>query len=297
MEMQQIRYFLSLSRTLNFTRAAEECNVTQPALTRAVQALEAELGGELLRRERQRTHLTELGKRLLPLMQQCYESALSAKALASSVKRSEIAPLSIAVSRTVNLALLMAPLAELSRACPGIQLKLKRGSAPEISRLLKNGEVELALAGPLGEVWDRLETWPLFSEPFALIASRHHPLAGRNEAEIGIGQLTEEQFLVQIDCEMAEELSCILATNGIVQSGAHQVETDHDLIALIGANLGIAIIPASMPHSAELRRLPVKGLDLRRAVAIYGVAGRRRPAVATKLLNLLRAADWSRYAG
>ena len=38
MEMQQIRYFLALARTLNFTRAAEECNVTQPALTRAIQA-------------------------------------------------------------------------------------------------------------------------------------------------------------------------------------------------------------------------------------------------------------------
>ncbi|MBY0421745.1 MAG: LysR family transcriptional regulator, partial [Parvularculaceae bacterium] len=62
MEMQQIRYFLALSRTLNFTRAAEECNVSQPALTRAIQALEAELGGELIRREHSRSHLTELGK-------------------------------------------------------------------------------------------------------------------------------------------------------------------------------------------------------------------------------------------
>ncbi len=65
MEMQQIRYFLALARTLNFTRAAEECNVSQSALTRAIQALEGELGGELLRREHNRSHLTELGKRML----------------------------------------------------------------------------------------------------------------------------------------------------------------------------------------------------------------------------------------
>src|SRR5215475_3989861 len=101
MELQQIRYFLTLTRTLNFTRAAEECNVTQPALTRAIQALEAELGGELIRRERQLTHLTELGQRMLPLMQKCYEAAVSAKALAAAVKTKEVATLAIVVSPTI----------------------------------------------------------------------------------------------------------------------------------------------------------------------------------------------------
>ena len=62
MEMHQIRYFLAVCDTRNFTRAAAACNVTQPALTRAIQKLEAEMGGLLLRRERGRTHLTELGQ-------------------------------------------------------------------------------------------------------------------------------------------------------------------------------------------------------------------------------------------
>ena len=54
MEMQQVRYFLALARTLNFTRAAEQSNVSQPALTRAIQQLEHELGGPLFHRERAR---------------------------------------------------------------------------------------------------------------------------------------------------------------------------------------------------------------------------------------------------
>ena len=49
--MHQIRYFLALCETLNFARAAETCNVSQPALTRAVRKLEEELGGLLLRRD------------------------------------------------------------------------------------------------------------------------------------------------------------------------------------------------------------------------------------------------------
>src|SRR5215216_3772444 len=86
MEMHQVRYFLAVARTLNFTRAAEECNVAQPSLTRAIHQLEEELGGDLFRRERPRAIMTELGERMLPLLRQCYDSAISARTLASSIK-------------------------------------------------------------------------------------------------------------------------------------------------------------------------------------------------------------------
>lgn len=57
MEMHQVRYFLAASRTLDFTRAAEDRNVSQPALARAIQQLEQELAGKLLRREGKLSHL------------------------------------------------------------------------------------------------------------------------------------------------------------------------------------------------------------------------------------------------
>ena len=66
MELQQARYVLAVAETQNFTRAAETCHVTQPALTRAIQRLESELGGDLIVRERKRTQLTDLGKLVLP---------------------------------------------------------------------------------------------------------------------------------------------------------------------------------------------------------------------------------------
>ena len=294
MELQQIHYFLALARTLNFTRAAEECNVSQPALTRAIQALEAELGGELLRRERHNSHLTDLGNRMLPLMQRCHDSALSAKNLALSVKTREISPLSIAISHSISMDLLRGPLGELSRAYPGVQLRVKRGSGPEISELLKDGEAELAVAGPLGEEWNRLDTWPMLAEPFERLVSREHRLAENSDVEPE--QLEGEQFLVWVGCEMGEELSRQLSAKRSAKTIVHEVDTDQDLIALVEANLGIAIIPASGPQSAGLRHLPVRGLDLRRTVAIYGVAGRERSPGAVMLLNMIRAADWSRYA-
>jgi DNA-binding transcriptional LysR family regulator len=294
MEMQQVRYFLALAQTLNFTRAAEECNVSQPALTRAIQALEAELGGTLLVRERQHTHLTELGSRMLPLMRQCYESALSAKALARAVKTGEVAPLALAVSRAINLALLAKPLRELMRVSKGLQLKLIRVSGGELVELLKSGEAELGIGGPQREAWDRLDTWPLFAEPFEVIVNRDHEFARRNE--IDLRELNGEPFLLCAACEMADDLARLLGEHGIKHESAHQVETDHDVVALLEASLGVSLAPASGPQAEGLRRLRIKDLALRRTVTIYGVAGRRRSPAANTLLNLLRATDWSRYA-
>jgi DNA-binding transcriptional LysR family regulator len=79
MEMHQIRYFLAVARTLNFTRAADECAVTQPSLTRAIKLLEGELGGDLFRRERPKAILTTLGERMYPHLKQAYESAITAQ--------------------------------------------------------------------------------------------------------------------------------------------------------------------------------------------------------------------------
>src|SRR5581483_3264279 len=157
MEMHQVRYFLTVARTLNFTRAAEQCNVSQPALTRAIRQLEEELGGELLRREGKLSHLTELGQRMLPLMQQCYDSALAAKSHASSLKKGVASPLALGLSHTIDMRLLTPVLTELQRAVAGLQLKVLRGNAGEIAEALQKGRVEFAIAGPLGQTWDRLE--------------------------------------------------------------------------------------------------------------------------------------------
>jgi DNA-binding transcriptional LysR family regulator len=290
MEMQEIRYFLTLAQTLNFTHAAEECHVTQPALTRAIQALEAELGGDLIRRERRHSHLTELGRRMLPLMQQCYDAATSAQSLARAVKSSEVAPLALGITIAVNISTFMPTIGELFRAYPWLQLKIRRGKGTEIGALLKNGEVDLAIAGPRGASWDRLDHWPLFAEPIELAFNRGHMLARRNEIEMR--HLSGERLLGFTSLEVAEDLSERLRAHGLGGGTAHQVETDHDLLVLVESNLGIGFVPASAPESPDIRRQIIKGLDLERVVSVFAVAGRQRAPIATTLLNLLRAGDW-----
>jgi DNA-binding transcriptional LysR family regulator len=294
MEMQQVRYFLSVARTLNFTRAAEECNVTQPALTRAIKQLEDELGGELIRREGRLSHLTDLGNRMHPLLMQCFDAALAAKSIAAKVKKGEVPTLSLAVSRTLDLEHLMRPLTEMHRSFAGLQLKLRRGTGTQIASMLKNGEVDLAVGGPMGESWDRLESWPMFSEAFDLVVGADHPLAMRNEVDLDVELVRDSRFLVHADTDMAEfETGCLDAT-GICLDHAHEVDSDRDLEALVVAEFGVAIMPASAMNSARVRHLTCSALDLRRTVAIYSVAGRARSREASALLNLVRSADWSR---
>jgi len=294
-EMHQIRYFLAVSETLNLTKAAERCNVAQPSLTRAIKSLEIELGGELMRRERALSHLTELGQRMLPMLRQCYETALTAKMVAASIRKGEAAPLSVAVSQTVALRPFTPALRELSRAFPGLQLKLRRGSNSEVAQYLKTGAAELAIAGPLGEAWSRLDAYPLFEEPFDLMVSQAHGLARKSSVEFK--DLASETLLINVACDMVEELRACLRANGIVDTATHQVATQEDLLALLSANLGVAIIPVGAMEAGGLCRLSLKQLNLTRRVSAYTVAGRHRPIACATLLNMLRHADWAFGAG
>jgi DNA-binding transcriptional LysR family regulator len=290
MEMHQIRYFLGVARTLNFTRAAEECHVSQPSLTRAIKLLEEELGGDLFRRERNLSHLTELGQRMLPLMQQCYESAVGAKSLASSIRKGEIATLRIALSLTIELGLFIPLLTELMRAVNGLELKFLRGTADEIAERLKQGDADLAIAGALAASWDRFDAKALFTEPFVLFTHGQHRLAAASVVEIG--DIVQERLLVRSYCEQSEQLAAHLRDRDVKPAVGHHVASERDLGALLDSNFGIAIAPRSTGVSSTTRRVPINGLEMSRTVFVYTVAGRPHSPPADILLRQLRAANW-----
>lgn len=294
MEMHQVRYFLAAVDELNFTKAAEKCNVSQPSLTRAIKQLEAELGGDLFRRERPHAQLTELGERMLPLLKQCYDSAMGARTLASSMKSGEIGALRLALSRSISMELLTPFLAELTRVFKGLQLRLLRGTAAEVLELLKKGEAEFAVAADLGEEWERLDRWPLFTEGFELIVSRANQLAGR--PALAAADLRQERLLRRTYCELAEQLGELLRSRQLDANYGHAITSERDLVTLVEADLGVAFVPRSLARPETLGRAPVEGLELNRTVYLYGVAGRQRTAVASTLMKMLRACDWSRYA-
>jgi DNA-binding transcriptional LysR family regulator len=294
MEMHQIRYFLAVARNLNFTRAAEECNVSQPALTRAIKLLEDEFGGDLFRRERNLSHLTELGQRMLPLVQQCYESALGAVDLAKAVKRGEIATLRLALSRTIDMTLLTPFLTELMRAMNGLELKFLRGSIAEVADIIKQGHADLAIAGALTEAWDRYDSKPLFTEDFVLLVPQTHRFA--KQQTIAIADLRGERLLARTYCEMGEHLSARLKGEGIASSVSHEVASERDLLSLVENDFGLAIVPQSTCVPATLKRVAIPELQITRTVYIYAVAGRPRSTSASAFIKQLLATSWPRPA-
>jgi LysR family hydrogen peroxide-inducible transcriptional activator len=89
MEMHQVRYFLALREELHFTRAAKCCGVAQPSLTKAIKALEEELGGPLFHRQRGKIRLSELGEAVAPFLENLNWCAQSAKRKAADFNSSQ----------------------------------------------------------------------------------------------------------------------------------------------------------------------------------------------------------------
>jgi len=295
MEMHQVRYFLAVAKNRNFTRGAEECHVSQPSLTRAIKQLESEFGGDLFRRERPQAQLTELGERMLPLLKQCYDSAVSARELALSMKKGEVASLRLALSHTFDINLLMPHLNEVRRRFERLECRLLRGAAPEVVELLKSGDAELGIASDLGEGWDRLDRWPLFTEDFILLVNAQHRLAGRKSIELA--DLRDERLLLRSYCEHAAATAALLRSHGLDVDHSFQITSESDLMSMLASDLGVAIVPRSTSSPDTLSRVVIEGLELNRPVNLYGVAGRQRTAVAALVMKMLRAADWSRHLG
>ena len=286
MEMYQVRYFLSVARALNFTRAAEDCDVAQPSLSRAIKQLEAELGDELFRRERPQAILTELGHRMLPILTRCFESASAARALAAGIGKGGAA-MRVALSPSIDLGLVLSSLCEVRALFDGVDLVVRRETAAGTLDLLKAGEVEVAVAaeGNLN-VPQWLERFPLFDRG---ICARLAPAS--------IGWRTAQ---ASASTTFGKSASCFRGTRNIVtrlprRCGAEDDMTPGrtpDMAALVAAGVGVAIAPRSFPRSDMLAAMPVEGLDLRRTVSVFGAASRPRSTAAVTLINLLRATDW-----
>src|SRR5215470_19130849 len=149
-ELYQIRYFLALCETLNFARAAERCGVSSPSLTRAVQKLEQELGGLLIRRERRLTHLTELGRLVRPMLGEVLAQAEGTKTAANRFLSNREKPLRVGIMPSVGPLYLAPFLARFGALHPGIELAFAEGEAARLEELLLGGDLDVAVAAGLG---------------------------------------------------------------------------------------------------------------------------------------------------
>jgi len=289
MEMHQVRYFLAVARELNFTRAADECNVSQPSLTRAIQKLEEELGGPLFRRERSRTHLTDLGRLMLPHLERTFEAAEAAKLLAKGVGRSEVAPLTLGVQSVVESDTLNTILKELAAGLKGFELTLTTGSADVLMEKALSGELDLIITELPGDVPDRIDHWPLFRHGYVMVTRKDHPLA-RSETP-SLDALRDEPWIDHdgTGCPRLQSAAVAVGFEPIVR---HRATDMRNLGRLIEAGVGSAFIPGSLA-TGDVVAVPLADADVTESVVLGAVAGRRRGPAAEAFVRASRAKSWA----
>ena len=226
MDLTQIRYFLTLARTLNFTRAAEACNVTQPALTKSIQRLEDELGGPLLLRERLLTQLTPLGQAMLPLLEQTYAASERVKEHAASLKRDLSSPLRLGLALDVPTGPFAPLFGELARHLPGFELTMRDAPRADLAEALLHGTLDAALVTGGTALPDRLNRWPLFADAPVLVMLPGHALDRGGEEAVPLAALDGMALICAgPECGMARLMARAGEGHGIQRGQRHRADT------------------------------------------------------------------------
>ncbi|MHC4042899.1 LysR family transcriptional regulator [Bradyrhizobium sp. 23AC] len=291
MQFHQVRYFLALARTLNFTQAAKQCNVTQPALTKAVHKLEEELGGALIHRERRFTQLTELGKMILPTLEKVFVAAEAVSHQARSYQKKTIARLKIGLAPSISATLITELLLELAKIIPELRFDLREADADELVALLLDGEINAALVGDTVELPERIDRWPLFEERYVLVLSREHAMA--RQTVIPVQDLCEVVFLERLGCDVVGRFmrECFVDHPG--PKVVHTSDQERHLQQMASAGFGAILAPEHAPRLPSLAAIPIEGDPVRREVQLLAVAGRQYSPALDAFIKTVRARDWT----
>lgn len=291
MEFHQVRYCVALYKNLNFTRAAEACNVTQPALTRAIQKLEDELGGSLFERERNLTQLTELGRLMRPLLEQTLAAAEAAKAQATQFRKHETGSLRIGLPPSISARVVISSLGELVPRIPELNLELVMADEAELMEDLLQGEADAAFVSSTTERPDRLNSWTMFKERFHLGMSAAHPLV-RSQI-IAVSALAGQTLVGRRGCSATAALHKLAAEADPPLRLRYLGESEEHLQQLAASGLGLVLVPQHLPVLPGLATRPLAELTLERTVELAVVGGRRYSPALDSFIKLSRARDFA----
>jgi len=291
MEMQQIRYFLAACAHLNFTRAAEEENISQPALTRAIQKLEEELGGELFRRERSRTHLTALATQIRPYLEIIAVQVKAAGEVARATISLERARLEVGIMTTVGPLRFSTFLKHFQHIHPGIELWVHEGNLPDLTQRLINGELDVAVLSSPVPLPSRIDSFPLYEERFVVVIPERHPLV--QLASITLDDLAKEPYLDRLSCEYRETIMELWTTSGKRMNSVYRSDRDDWIQGMVLAGNGLAILPEYAITASNLACRLLTNPSLTRSLKVCTVAGRRFSTAVAAFMRELKTYRWA----
>ncbi len=289
MELNQIRYFLTLCRELNFTRAAEICHVSQPALTKAVKNLEEELGGELFRRERGNSHLTDLGRLMQPHLEQVLTATEMARAEAGSFRKSKKAPLKMGVMCTISPHVMVDFLRAVRERVPAVELSITELPGNALIDTMIKGDMDIALAG-MPKLPERFDAVPLYAERYGVAFAKGHRFEKLNA--VPMRELANEHYVQRIHCEFDDHWDALKPGWDLDVNVRFRSEREDWVQAMLAAGMGCAVMPEFLPRYAGvvLRLLIEPEVD--RTISLVTVAGRRYSPAIKALIQLAKSYRW-----
>jgi LysR family hydrogen peroxide-inducible transcriptional activator len=290
MEMHQLRYVAAVARTGNFSRAAEQCHVSQPSLSQQIQKLEDELGQRLFDRLKRAVKLTSHGEVFLPHAVRILEESDAAKREASDAQHLLRGALNFGVLPTIAPYLLPRALADFTGKFPGMEILIEEDTTARLLKLAQQYEIDFALASePIQD--EQFEVHELFAEELLLALPPAHRLTRKRI--VSISDLEGERLIVMKEGHCLGDQVLSFCKQRDVRSSisfrSAQLET---IQALVCSGLGISLIPAMASRSnrtnqPEYRSLPSPKPE-RKIVAVWP---KRRPPgrAANEFLKMVAA--------
>jgi LysR family transcriptional regulator, hydrogen peroxide-inducible genes activator len=267
--LRQLRFLVTLSDTLNFSRAAELCHVTQPTLSAGLKELEDQLGVPLAERSKRSVMLTPLGIEIAARARVVLNGAADIEALANSHRGNFQSDLRLGAIPTVGPFLVPRTLPLLRQIWLGQRLFLREELTESLVAGLADGRLDLilvALPHPIGN----LETEELFEDGYQLATPVGHPLSG--SADMTGAKLAEASLLLleKGHCLQRHALEAY-AEMGTSPGDAFAATSLPTLISMVEEGLGITLLPqlavdAGIARSHNIALTPLPGACPRRVV-------------------------------
>jgi len=237
--MKHLRYFEALSRHGHFGRAAEECAVTQPALSVQIKELEALIGAPLVERGARRIHLTSLGKEFAERAQEILQAVDELGELARASRGPLMGELRIGVIPTVAPYLLPSVIKALASHYPGLDLRPREAVTAKLITALMEGRLDTAIVAlPISE--PMLREVPLFEEEFLLARAA----ADADKPVPKPDKLKEMRLLLLEEGHCFREQALSYCSMGsVTPRDLMEGSSLSTLVQMVGAGIGVTLIP------------------------------------------------------
>lgn len=289
MEMHEIQYFLAVCDTLNFNRAAESCAVSQPALTRAIQKLEDELGGLLFRRDRHGTRLTDLGHLMHQQLGDVLHQTRTARDTAKRFLQLEAAPMTLGVMCTIGPLRFIRFLNEFRRQQPGVRMTLVETVPSRLSERLLDGTLDVTLMAQPEPFDPRFRATPIYRERFVVAFPAGHRFT--ELPRVHVGEMHAENYLSRVNCEFRNHLDQLCQTHGVNIQSAFRSEREDWIQTMIAAGMGVCFMPEySATHPGIVTR-PIDP-EVARDVSLVAVTNRVLSPPTAAFVEAVRAYGW-----